>query len=312
MARSDNHWHAIRLTVSPDAVEAAEFAFNSLDARGTKTELIRRNASEVHITGYFDHFPEEETFQDELQYALRSYGLDQDAILNIERNIVENSDWLAEWKKHWTPTTIGNFVIAAPWHEVDEPGKIIIRIEPNMAFGTGTHETTQLCLKAIDELFTPGDSFLDVGTGTGILAIAAALMTNLLTDTENGNRTGGNPSDSDGVNRQGYDTDPDAIEIAGKNAGLNHVGSEIELLIGTIDESIPAFDFVCANLTLDVILPILPLLLSKAEKFLVLSGILKTQEETIMNELRDLEARDFQIETAGAWIATIIQTTGKK
>ena len=107
--------------------------------------------------------------EDEIRYALQIYGLNEEAVVSIVRREVQNEDWLAEWKKHWKPTTVGRFVIAPPWENVDDSQKIVIRIEPNMAFGTGTHETTQLCLRAIEANYHPGDSFLDVGTGPGIL-----------------------------------------------------------------------------------------------------------------------------------------------
>jgi ribosomal protein L11 methylase PrmA len=89
---------------------------------------------------------------------------------------------------------------------------------------------------------------------------------------------------------------------------LNGVASKIEFKVASIAKNTPSFDFVCANLTLDVILPILSLLLKKA-KYLVLSGILKTQEPTISVELQKLNVKDFRIETAGDWIAVIINTT---
>ena len=302
MENLQSSWYALRLTVPPEAVEAAEFALNSLDALGLETELIRPSASTVVVTGYFDHSPQDDSVQDEIHYAFKVHDLDETSILSIERDLVKNTDWLAEWKKHWKPVTLGNFVIAAPWHEVDQPGKFVIRIEPNMAFGTGTHETTQLCLKAIDELYAPGDSFLDVGTGTGILAIAAALK---------GRNTSGSECAPDEMSAkmkiEGYDVDPDAVSIAKENAGLNGVGSEIRFQVGAIDEATLTFDFICANLTLDVILPILPLLLEKAKKQLVLSGILKTQERTIVNELKKRAAAGFRIETAGEWIAAIVK-----
>src|SRR2546423_12368035 len=89
---------------------------------------------------------------------------------------VEERDWRAEWKKGWRAVEVGRFVVAPPWSEVpDDEGRIVIRVEPGMAFGTGTHETTRLCLAAIEKYFR-GGSFLDVGTGTGILAIAAAKL----------------------------------------------------------------------------------------------------------------------------------------
>ena len=170
-------WYSISVTVAPESSEAIEYAFNSLEALGTEINHLRKKNSEtVTVVGYFNELPDEERFQDELHYALRAYGLDEGAVLSIERTQVEDADWLLEWKKHWKPSDVGAFVIAPPWSDVAETEKIVIRIEPNMAFGTGTHETTQLCLKAIEKYYQPGDSLLDVGTGTGILAIAAAKL----------------------------------------------------------------------------------------------------------------------------------------
>ena len=108
--------------------------------------------------------------------SLTIHGLPLTVIQSINPRIVEETDWLAEWKKHWRPTVVGKFTVAPPWENVEESGTILIKVEPNMAFGTGTHETTQLCLKAIGERYDPSQSVLDVGTGTGILAIAAAKL----------------------------------------------------------------------------------------------------------------------------------------
>src|SRR2546423_14292765 len=86
---------------------------------------------------------------------------------------VEERDWLAEWKKGWRAVEVGRFVVAPPWSDVpDDEARIVIRVEPGMAFGTGTHETTRLCLAAIEKYFR-GGGFLDGGAGTGILALAA-------------------------------------------------------------------------------------------------------------------------------------------
>lgn len=307
MSENYHRWQELRFTVEPEAAEAIECALNSLDASGTAIDLMPTSAKNVCVIGYFIKLPDDEIIQDEIHNALATYGLDENTILSIEKNEIGNADWLAEWKKHWRPTSVGSFVIAAPWHDVDEPERNVIRIEPNMAFGTGTHETTQLCLKAIDELYEPGDSFLDVGTGTGILAIAAALkgrntsVSKFALDDE-----------SSKLSIEGFDTDADAIEIARENSGTNRVGSEIQFHVGSIDKNIPAFNFVCANLTLDVILPLLPLLLSKARSYLILSGILKTQEPDIIQELANSGCREFTIETAGEWIAVIIQSTDQK
>jgi ribosomal protein L11 methyltransferase len=159
-----------------------------------------------------------------------------------------------------------------------------------MAFGTGTHETTQLCLRAIDARYTPGDSFLDVGTGTGILAIAAAKL-NLSSQISD-------------LKLVGVDTDVDSINIARENAELN--GVSIELNVGSISDDTPTADFVCANLTLDVIKPILSLLIAKAGKTLVLSGILAEQRGEIVGSLSELGVSDPIVSQAGEWICVVI------
>jgi ribosomal protein L11 methyltransferase len=198
-----------------------------------------------------------------------------------------NEDWLAEWKRHWRPTEAGKFVIAPPWSDVGTTDKFVIRIEPNMAFGTGTHETTKLCLDAISRYFQPGDSFLDVGTGTGILAIAAAKL-----------------SETGAI--EAYETDADSVAIARENAIANGVGHRIEFFHRPIDAETPARDLVCANVTLDVIAPMLPLLISKAKRHLVLSGILVEQRALIEDELGKCDVGSYEIETDGEWLSVIV------
>ena len=246
-------WYSLEITTAPEAAEAIEFALNSLDALGTSINHLRKaNAESVTVIGYFNELPDDQRFQDELHYALKSYDFADEIVTTVVRGEIENADWLAEWKKHWKPTTVGRFVIAPPWEEVDEAGKIVIRIEPNMAFGTGTHETTQLCLSEIDKQFQSGESFLDVGTGTGILAIAAAKL---------------GASDIFAC-----DTDVDSIAIARENALSNGTPS-IEFSTDSISGETAPYDFVCSNLTIDVILPMLDLLLSRSKRMLVMSGI---------------------------------------
>ena len=286
-------WYSIEISAVPEAAEAVEFAFNSLEALGTEINHLQKKTSEkVNVVGYFNDLPDDESIQDELHYALSIYGLTEDAILSVERGEVEKTDWLLEWKKHWKPTNIGRFVISPPWESATDSDKIVITIEPNMAFGTGTHETTQLCLKAIEANYRPGDSFLDVGTGTGILAIAAAKLAE-------------NSASSASI--FACDTDTDSVILARENAEANGVGNRIEFYEGPITNETPAYDFVCANLTIDVILPILKLLLNKTKKTLVLSGILTDQEYMIEDELRLLEVTNYKIDYAGEWISVIIE-----
>jgi ribosomal protein L11 methyltransferase len=211
------------------------------------------------------------------------FGRNRNRNGRIEWREIENQDWLAEWKKHWQPTETKKFIVAPTWAEVENTEKIIIRIEPSMAFGTGTHETTRLCLKAIEENYRD--------TGTGILAIAVAKF----------------QVSSSEFQVVGCDTDVDSINIAEENAEINKT-EDIEFYAGSISPETPGFDFVCANLTADVIIPLLPLLIEKSKRILVLSGILKEQENLITAELKKLQITNYKIETDGEWISVQVRT----
>jgi ribosomal protein L11 methyltransferase len=177
-------------------------------------------------------------------------------------------------------------VITPPWENVTNNEKIIIRIEPNMAFGTGTHETTQLCIAEIDKHLRSGESFFDVGTGTGILAIAAARL------------------GSEAI--LACDTDSDSIKIAKENAELNGVAEKIEFYVGSITAAVPLYDFVCANLTIDVILPILDLLIDRSRRILLLSGILSEQESMIADALTERGISSLAVSRRGEWISVLV------
>ncbi len=295
MSTPEPKWFAVSVTVKTAATEAIEFAFNTLDSLGTEiNDMPKADRDSVTVIGYFQEVTEHGLLRSELDKALAVYGLPANSITSVTTAEVKNQDWLAEWKKHWKPTHIGRFVIAAPWHEVDDAEKFVIRIEPNMAFGTGTHETTQLCLAAIDESFKPGQSFLDVGTGTGILAIAAAKL-----DSR---------SQISDLRFSACDTDEDSIKIARENAELNGVRN-IDFVVGSVTNDTPQFDFVCANLTADVIIPILPLLIEKTRETLVISGILAEQEDSILNTLPEELAGRHLVNHSGEWISVTIQLT---
>ncbi len=176
-----------------------------------------------------------------------------------------------------------------------------------MAFGTGTHETTQLCLAAIGDNCRAGQSFLDVGTGTGILAIAAAKLATEHTETvEKKTRM---VSVSSVAKIMACDTDLDSVRIARENAEANGVERQIEFFDGSISAATPPFDFVCANLTIDVIVPILPLLIEKTKDILLLSGILAGQEAIITEQLLKLQISNFDIKHAGEWISVLTPIT---
>jgi len=277
-------WYALDVDLEPDAREAVEYALMEAGALGTETN---ESGGLVKITGYFAATPDRERVRYELLEALRIYGLPSSSVRDINVREVAQRDWLEEWKQNWQPVEIGRFIIAPPWSNLgDVHDRLVIRIEPGMAFGTGTHETTRLCLEAIEKHFA-GGSFLDVGTGTGILAIAAAKL-------------------FPGARIEACDTDEMAIQIARENAAANGVSDQIDFRAGSVEESTASADLVCANLTADVIVQILPSLVSLTCGKLVLSGILETQVEMVQAGLHDNGIDDFQIEQDGEWVALVV------
>jgi ribosomal protein L11 methyltransferase len=279
-------WYALEVESEAAAREAVEYALMEAGALGTETGDVQPL---LRVTAYFDQLPNRERVRAELAEALRIYQLPSSSVREMSVREVADHDWLEEWKKNWQPVEVGKrFIIAPPWSELsDAHNLIVIRIEPGMAFGTGTHETTRLCLDAIERYFA-GGSFLDVGTGTGILAIAAA---KLFPDAQ----------------IEACDTDADAVAIARENARLNGVGEKINFRVGTVEATTASADFVCANLTADVIVQILPSLVSVTCGQLVLSGILETQAETVQTRLLEcgLSAPRETMQD-GEWIAIVV------
>jgi len=279
-------WIAVDVLGPAEAREA--WSYGSMEAGALGTETRDVDDGRVLVTAYFNEAIDEHFIRGKLHEALRIYGLSPSLLLELEIREVADRDWLAEWKKDWQPVEVGErFLIAPPWSEIrDAKGRIVIRIEPGMAFGTGTHETTRLCLAAIEKYFK-GGSFLDVGTGTGILAIAAAKL-------------------FPGAHIEACDTDAAAIAIARENARLNNVSENIAFRIGTVEETSASADCVCANLTADVIIELLPLLLDATCGRLILCGILDSQVEAVRARLRECGiTAPHEINQDGEWLALI-------
>lgn len=279
-------WHALDVLLAARAREAVEYGLMEAGALGT--EVAGEDAEHLRVAAYFDAPPDPERVHACLQDALRIYGLSASDVREMKPREVAEADWLAEWKKSWRPVSVGErFLVAPPWSEIDETEtRIILRVEPGMAFGTGTHETTQLCLAAIEKHFD-GASFLDVGTGTGILAIAAAKL---------------NAS----ARILACDTDPLAVSVAEENARRNGVGDRVEFWTGSVDDAAPSADTVCANLTADVILPMLSVLVGLACRRLILSGILETQHDEVVARLVELGCANPETTRAGEWVAITV------
>ncbi len=184
---------------------------------------------------------------------------------------VDEEDWAEAWKQYFEVTRITDKLVVKPLWKEYTPGKneIVIHIDPGMAFGTGTHPTTAMCLELIESNLAAGDDFLDIGTGSGILMIAAAKL---------------------GAGRMtGIDTDELAVQVAGRNLEINKINPETyELECAGIEATgIRPFKLIAANIIAGVIIQILPMIAQRMteESTAILSGILKEQEDEIKKAL---------------------------
>lgn len=212
---------------------------------------------------------------------------------SISTGATPDDDWLRLWKEGFEPVAIGSRLVVFPsWKRellASYPDRLAIEIDPGMAFGTGTHETTRLCLEWLDANWC-GSSVVDVGTGTGILAMAAALL-------EPESRV------------VAVDVDPVAIDVATQNATINHVQDRIDFHVGGPESVAGVFDVVLANLTADVILAVAGALVALARPggLLVLSGILAEQADWLTTDLCALGLVMEERRASGEWIALVLR-----
>ena len=208
---------------------------------------------------------------------------------SIEISTTEDADWMNNWKKYFTQFYVDDILIVPSWEEV-RPGdedKMVLHIDPGSAFGTGMHETTQLCLKALKEQVKDGDEVLDVGTGSGILSIAALKL---------GAR-----------HATATDLDPGAVGAVSDNLEANGLSdNDMDLMIGNlIDDAdvqekvgTECYDLVLANILAEVLVQLAPAV-SRAMKqggSLIMSGILERKEQTVA---RALEKEGLQVTGIG-------------
>ncbi|MXZ20396.1 MAG: 50S ribosomal protein L11 methyltransferase [Caldilineaceae bacterium SB0665_bin_25] len=214
---------------------------------------------------------------------------------------VKEEDWAHAWKRHYKPMRIGRRVLLTPAWEKPEPlpDDLVVRLEPGMAFGTGLHPTTRLCVAALEEWVRPGDSFLDVGTGSGVLAIVAAKL-------------GARPV-------WATDIDPLAIRAASENALRNGIALAPEILHiqqGSIPAGQPGrFQVVAANILAEVLVGLFDGTydtVSLAEPLapggrLILSGILEEKSEIVLSAAARYGLKEVERTQEADWVALVVR-----
>ncbi len=208
---------------------------------------------------------------------------------DIKTRITAAEDWESKYRETIVPVTIQNVIIRPPWHEIENTNGIEIVIEPKMAFGTGHHETTKLCIREIIKHFKPGQSFFDLGCGSGILSILAARL---------------------GAGKvRGVDIDLAAVENAGDNIKTNQVADKVEIQFGSIEKaSSKGYDFLVANILKSTIVSLYKKI-HKAVKpsgIIVLSGLQKNDKSEIDAMLDKFDYLKYSINSDGQWIVVTV------
>jgi len=188
--------------------------------------------------------------------------------IKVETVGVREEDWANSWKEYYKPLRIGKRLVIVPaWEKYEgDADDLIVRMDPGMAFGTGTHETTRLVIELLEKYTTPGCRMLDVGTGSGILAICASKL---------------------GAGECfAYDIDPMAVRVANENikdSGLSNIRCEVSDLLKQADRSRP-YDLICANLVADIIIRMVPDLAPFMADHTVLlaSGIISARADDVI------------------------------
>ena len=203
---------------------------------------------------------------------------------------VQQEDWQNAWKKYYHAMDIGSRLAIVPGWESYDTDRIRITMDPGLAFGTGTHETTALCLELLDSLVQGGERVLDVGTGSGILAIAALKL---------------GAREADGV-----DIDPMCVRTAGENAERNGVDGRFRVLVGDLsDKAEGVYDIITANIVAAAILslaPAVPALMAPGAKF-ICSGIIDERKDEVLAGLQASGLRPVEIKEKRGWVCILCE-----
>lgn len=309
-------WTEVLIKVDPQAVEAVTDILYGLGAQGVAIDepvdverlredelywdyidekLLENDTEETKIMAYFSeeetNLPEKIAVIREKIRNLTEFGLSIGSG-TVELSNVNQEDWESAWKQYFKPVHVTDRIVVKPeWEEYSpQEGEIVIEIDPGMAFGTGTHETTSMCINQIEKNLKSGDTVIDIGSGSGILSMAAVLL---------------------GAEKAtGVDLDPVAVRVALENVELNNLQDKIEILHGNLTDVIrEKADIVVANIMADIIL----ILLEDVREFIkddglfISSGIIQEKRAAVEARLLEKNFSIVEVETKGEWCAITAQ-----
>ena len=310
-----NNYFELKISINPEMEEiVSDICFSNFACEGVV--LAEEDWKDLEMTA---------TTRGTLKVFLTELGCNPLEVLKTEREILkargftdeelgtweiqldekENQDWSKKWKEKWTVTHVTDRIAVVPsWLEYEpKENEIIITLDPGCAFGTGTHQTTQLCMKAIEKYLKKGDSMADIGTGSGILAICAKKF--------------------GASSVYGCDNDETVIDVCIENARVNGIttpppnplpqgaGENIPVIfeLNTADKLTEKYDFVCANILHNVLAEIMGDLknIMKPKAKMVLSGILDEKKPVVLEAIEREDLTIVETIHQDQWVAFVVE-----
>ncbi len=302
---AEARWLEISLVVSDELAEAVADVLGRFVSQGVVMERsVEFNDAEdegtpygpVRVSGYLPVDEQLEDVRQQLEQALWYLGRIQ-PLPEPSYRTIEDQDWMAAWKQHYRPIPVGQKLMILPaWLSLDTEDRIAVRIDPSMAFGTGTHPTTQLCMALLENRVGKNEPVIDVGCGSGILSIAAAKL--------------------GAVRALAVDIDPLSVKATLENAQANGVSEQIEAGLGSVAEilqknfSLDRAPLVLANILAPVIVRLLDAGLAQLVLpggILILSGIMVDQADSVIEAAARHQLTLIEQRIMGDWIALVMQ-----
>lgn len=309
-------WNQFRLTTTAEAEDIVSSMLMDLGIQGVQIEdkvpLTKEDKEQMFVDilpdipeddgkAYLTFYLEEEEDKGTILLQVRKELEEMRAYLNvgdctIEESQTEDIDWVNNWKQYFHQFYIDDILVIPSWEKVEakDEDKMVIHIDPGTAFGTGMHETTQLCIRQLKKYVTEGAQILDVGCGSGILGMLAL-------------KFGAGYS-------VGTDLDPCAIDATHENMEVNGIKKDqYEVMIGNIidDKAVQdaagyeKYDIVAANILADVLIPLMPVIVRQMKKggIYITSGIIDDKETAVAEAVRAAGLEVLEINHQGEWVS---------
>lgn len=316
-------WNKFRLKTTTAAEEIVSSTLMELGIQGVEIEdkipLTQKDKEQMFVDilpetaeddgiAYITFYLEEEEDKDAVLQRVREELDDLSEFLDIGEAFIEESqtedvDWVNNWKQYFHQFTIDDVLIIPSWEDVkpEDENKMIIHIDPGTAFGTGMHETTQLCIRQLKKYVTPETELLDVGTGSGILSIIALKL--------------------GAKHAVGTDLDPCAVPAVEENKEVNGILPEaFDMMIGNIidDKEVQdrvgyeKYDIVVANILADVLVPLTPVIVNQMKPggIYITSGIIDEKEETVTEAVKAAGLEVVEVTYQGEWVSVTARKQG--